>query len=249
MSPKSLRRFLLSDDASLGRDAGEDCSRLALSIPENIVEDNEDDENFATSAVSESALFTGLSPPPSQRGQSRGSSSATLLLNMAVPEPLSRAPPSVPDLDYLRVPRTLPPLCESSWYSPTSPPTSPDWRDPPSFVQSEDEDEDALSAFEDEAVSLRTNEAEKGSMDRFASNLATGLSTYSLPRTSLDDGKLTAATRNPLAAPGSPALIARDGTDVPVGNTSLLADPAEAGVSDLVHDLGWIAEFIQGREI
>ncbi|ORY59238.1 uncharacterized protein BCR38DRAFT_305751, partial [Pseudomassariella vexata] len=64
ISPESLRRFL-SGGAPVTPPAIEQAPQL--SIPEEIVEENEDDDNFATSAVSESVPFTTLSPPPFQR--------------------------------------------------------------------------------------------------------------------------------------------------------------------------------------
>lgn len=80
ISPESLRRFL-SDDAP--KDVSHE--RLELTIPDDIVEDNEDDDNFATSAKSESIpFFTMLSPPPAQRtfaSQSRPETPALLSPN------------------------------------------------------------------------------------------------------------------------------------------------------------------------
>lgn len=61
MSPDSLRRFL-SDDTSVVTPPADDAERLFLSIPDDIAE--EDDDNFATSAVSETGPKTILSPPP-----------------------------------------------------------------------------------------------------------------------------------------------------------------------------------------
>ncbi|OTA98927.1 hypothetical protein M426DRAFT_68830, partial [Hypoxylon sp. CI-4A] len=61
MSPESLRRFL-SDDRPPTPPVAEQTPKLL--IPDEIIEENEDDDNFATSAVSEHAPFTVLSPPP-----------------------------------------------------------------------------------------------------------------------------------------------------------------------------------------
>ncbi len=54
--------------------------------------------------------------------------------------------------------------------------------------------------------------------------LASAFSGYRLPRT--DQGKLVLAVDTSM---GSPALVARNGSDLPVGNTSLLTAP-HAGV-------------------
>lgn len=68
ISPESLRRFLV-DDAPTSR-PGSDHRPHCLTIPEDIAEEvDDDDDNFATSAISESfpVYTTRLSPPPSQR--------------------------------------------------------------------------------------------------------------------------------------------------------------------------------------
>jgi hypothetical protein len=106
ISPESLRRFLVDDDVP-----SSDSSTAATGatpapsvfIPEDIVEEAEDDDNFASSAQSESMLYTGLSPPPLQRGNSSGT-----ILQLpsadATPEAPTRAPPAPPadvDDDFL----------------------------------------------------------------------------------------------------------------------------------------------------
>ena len=77
ISPESLRRFL-SDDMP-PRPGSNLSEQPALIIPENIAEENEDDDNFATSAVSESQSFTtGLAPPPFQRPTSSETAPLTM---------------------------------------------------------------------------------------------------------------------------------------------------------------------------
>lgn len=61
MSPEDLWKFL-SDDVPTTSGPMDDAERLFLSIPDDIAE--EDDDNFATSAVSENGIKTILSPPP-----------------------------------------------------------------------------------------------------------------------------------------------------------------------------------------
>ncbi|KND91660.1 hypothetical protein TOPH_03763 [Tolypocladium ophioglossoides CBS 100239] len=66
ISPESLRRFL-SDDAP-PRPNSNSSHAPTLAIPENIAEEVDDDDNFATSATSENQVYaTYLSPPPFQR--------------------------------------------------------------------------------------------------------------------------------------------------------------------------------------
>ncbi|KAH8843230.1 hypothetical protein MCOR27_001955 [Pyricularia oryzae] len=85
MSPESLRRFL-SDDVPAEATPDTNTERLELAIPDDIVEENEDDDNFATSARSESIpYFTVLSPPPSQR----------TFASQSRPETPSLSPPSL----------------------------------------------------------------------------------------------------------------------------------------------------------
>lgn len=61
ISPEDLRKFL-SDDLPAAPAPMGDAERLFLSIPDDIAE--EDDDNFATSAVSDNGIKTILSPPP-----------------------------------------------------------------------------------------------------------------------------------------------------------------------------------------
>ncbi|KAK8041787.1 hypothetical protein PG993_006310, partial [Apiospora rasikravindrae] len=63
MSPEALRRFL-SDDMPVVTTPPVETSNPGLSIPEQIMEENEDDDNFASHAAAEVAPSTLLSPPP-----------------------------------------------------------------------------------------------------------------------------------------------------------------------------------------
>ncbi|KAK8048288.1 hypothetical protein PG994_010018 [Apiospora phragmitis] len=62
MSPEALRRFLSDDKPVVTTPPVE--SNPGLSIPEQIMEENEDDDNFASHAAAEVAPSTLLSPPP-----------------------------------------------------------------------------------------------------------------------------------------------------------------------------------------
>jgi hypothetical protein len=248
LTSESLRKFLAEESVIQGGDAEQ---RPSVIIPEDIVEENEDDENFATSAVSEVAPLTVLSPPPSQRSYSP-SPPAT----MVAP---ARRPPSVPRLEHVNLP---PPTShfsyDSSYYSPTSP-QSPDSSTPPPFYHSDEEDDgssarDESDFFPSPPMNCTEPDAEipGTASGPFTRSLGAALSTYSLPRSSAgnDDSKtnhLQGTVRNTL---GSPALVARNSTDVPVGNTSLLASPIpDAGLDDLVSELSWMAGAIHGKFI
>ncbi|KAF2995146.1 hypothetical protein E8E14_003946 [Neopestalotiopsis sp. 37M] len=67
MSPESLRRFLLDNKPVVQSPV---LHSQKLIIPDDIAEENEDDDNFATSATSEHASYNALSPPPFKRTQS-----------------------------------------------------------------------------------------------------------------------------------------------------------------------------------
>ncbi|KAK3897807.1 hypothetical protein C8A05DRAFT_38617 [Staphylotrichum tortipilum] len=195
ISPESLRRFLV-DDAPLEHD--DENSRPAIDIPEDIVEENEDDDNFATSAVSETMEFTGLSPPPP-----RAASPATTILSstseVLLPAPLSRhhtlTIPAVPSRPAPSLPtlNTSAPTAASSSatdfpLSAICPALSPHSPSQSGFYVSDDEDEE--DEDDDEALLPIMGTAELPLPTPFARNLNATLSTYSLPRTA-DAGKET----------------------------------------------------------
>ncbi|KZL80765.1 hypothetical protein CI238_09169, partial [Colletotrichum incanum] len=67
LSPESLRRFL-SDDNPFAGASPSTYGRPIVAIPDDIAEENDDDENFANSALSEiNPYATSLSPPPFKR--------------------------------------------------------------------------------------------------------------------------------------------------------------------------------------
>ncbi|WYZ40645.1 hypothetical protein EsH8_IV_000986 [Colletotrichum jinshuiense] len=73
LSPESLRRFLSDDNPFSGATASP-YGRPTVVIPDDIAEENDDDENFANSALSDiSPYTTSLSPPPFKRCHSDSS--------------------------------------------------------------------------------------------------------------------------------------------------------------------------------
>ena len=250
MSPDSLRRFLSDDAPSMAEP--ELTERLALAIPEDIAEENEDDDNFATSATSESLHFTVLSPPPSQHSRSRcttpmpGLEDAThtspepAAINSTILAPPTRAAPRIPDFAPIDLPKHTP---ETFFLDPTvltpASPESTASNDIPSFYHSDDEDEQ-----DDDGPQLPQLGARLAGTDYFSGRFSKTLSAYSLPLAS-DPGDKLAAEEPATNQLGSPALVARNGTDVPVGNTSLLASPIpNSGLDELVSELGWMAGII-----
>ncbi|KAK4241690.1 hypothetical protein C8A03DRAFT_40911 [Achaetomium macrosporum] len=246
ISPESLRKFLV-DDTPLDQELDES-NRPAIDIPEDIVEENEDDDNFATSAVSETGQFTGLSPPP-QRALSPAAtvpsatdSAAPESSYLGIPAAPTRPPPRAPTLEITTSthdPQSDFPL--SALRSQPSP-QSPDSASLPGFDLSEDEEDD-----EEDSLPLP---GAASSLDRpmmaknpFAWNLAATLSTYSLPRTAGTEGKLSNAGVG-AAQPAALSAVTADGNA-----TSLLTgcEIPDAGLGDLFSELGWMADWIKGE--
>ena len=257
MSPESLRRFLVDDY----EDEIDVAERPSIAIPEDIAEEFEDDDNFATSAASETQPVTVLSPPPMQRALSSHSQSSaatelardragTPSLALQIPTAPTRTPPSVPFPEVETACYQSRFSIDSSVCSEDDAPRSPDSPSLPSFYHSESEEEDTLSANDDATPSLPPPAIHAQTHPAIARNLEATLSTYSLPKSTADEGKSTANTRPSLETFGSPALLARNGTDVPLGNTSLLTSPIpDSGLEELVNELSWMADIISGKAI
>ncbi|KAK0621150.1 hypothetical protein B0T17DRAFT_495008 [Bombardia bombarda] len=258
ISPESLRRFL--SDTPTEEEHRTNDHRPAIIIPEDIVEENEDDDNFATSALSENLPFTGLSPPPTQRSTTPSPPSTIVSLSnplpkasvvepqteKTVPAAPTRPPPPVPHALSVTVPGPQSYFSFSDYgiFSHNSP-KSPGSNSLPSFYHSEDDEEEDVSAYDGDVRKPQTLAKR---------NFDATLSTYSLPRSSLQDDaavKLGSSVVN--VASASPTIVARgDGTDdvVPfqVGNTSslLTSHIPNSGLDNLLSELGWMANVIRG---
>ncbi|AEO57535.1 hypothetical protein MYCTH_2079474 [Thermothelomyces thermophilus ATCC 42464] len=291
MSPESLRRFLV-DDAAPAEAEHEDNSRPAIDIPEDIAEENEDDDNFATSAVSETMPFTGLSPPPPRSLSPAGSTISTLNKkkeeavppgaqnsHTAVPSAPTRQPPLLPTISTARAYVPHPGEFPLSALACQPFPDSPDSGSPPGFCLSEAEEEEEEE--EDLDVDMDMDMAEKGRDGALASstagavghpksplvarNIAATLSTYSLPRTAgTDAGKLVAAvggtgstgtgtgtgdattttTNIPPVSSNDERLASSTAADAVSGPLLLTSPIPDAGLEDLVTELGWMVETI-----
>ncbi|KAM0334401.1 hypothetical protein ACHAQA_001427 [Verticillium albo-atrum] len=263
ISPESLRRFLADDNVTPAASTVAE-ERPTLSIPEDIVEENEDDLNFATSAVSENNPYaTCLSPPPFKRSHSDSSmptvtNGSQMTLTQYVSSTTDRAG-TQEALSSPHRPRSSRPhlgldISESRFsMSSTSSVVSQELRSPddetPSFYDSNDEEDDLLSSNESDTFSykpLSLMNTRKESLDQ----ALTPIAGYSLPqgtdhgsKHSLQDPR---GASNPL---GSPALIARSDVGMPMGNTSLLAGPSDHGIDDFVNEMNWMVEIIRGRDV
>ncbi|KAL2271802.1 hypothetical protein VTJ83DRAFT_1173 [Remersonia thermophila] len=232
ISPESLRRFLI-DDTPLEhhhphQDSQEDGTmRLPIiQIPEDIAEENEDDDNFATSAISADSVFftTGLSPPPAPH-HPPASAATTTTTSTVLPvsrfstclSPPGRAAPRVTRLNL--APATLGRGLSSGALASPFPafPRSPDSTHSthsslPDFDLSDDEDDGSCEGEEEEDDERHAVEAPQPSPFFLShSHLAVDKSR---------DGPAAAALTSPIAE--------------------------DAGLGELVNELGWMAEVIRG---
>ncbi|KAI0011769.1 hypothetical protein F4779DRAFT_626292 [Xylariaceae sp. FL0662B] len=252
ISPESLRRFL-SEDLPPSPVVE---SAPKLSIPDEIVEETDDDDNFATSAVSESAPVTTLSPPPFQRSSSSSSiqddknaSTVTIVPEILprdadIPSDLVNIQPTTSNIDLDK------PRSHFSFSTVSSNVTSPNSQSTDSrdfsqlsfFEETDDEDEDMVSNGDEFFLIQGTRQ----SIDKHPRIPFTG---YSLPQPAMHSDKHPNTGSIPMTVIGSPALVARNENDVPVGNTNLLSRTGiDGGLDDLVSEMGWIADVIQPRD-
>jgi hypothetical protein len=200
-----------------------------LTIPDDVIEEDEDDENFAASAVSESLPFvTGLSPPPFQRSSSSESIKHDAEAgNSTVSIPRPQLSVQTPALDRSQPISAVTNETNSAPQWPVSTKdkatTSPLHEDVPmSFYDDEDDDDDVMSSNEEDGHFPPIPIA-KSRLHSF-----TG---YSLPR-HIEETKDAFAPHQAFAAPISPKLI-------PSGS-NLLETHVEAGLDDFVSELGWM---------
>ncbi|KAK6950277.1 hypothetical protein Daesc_008603 [Daldinia eschscholtzii] len=259
ISLETLERFL-SDDLPQAVPAAEP-SRLY--IPDEIVEENEDDDNFATSAVSETAPFTMLSPPPFQRSFS--SSSARDYNNEST---ATIIPPRIPEdsdaTDSAGVPSTMPKLrldnvprshfsfsTTSSSFVSTSSPQSIESRDLNQFSFFDDSDDEKDDVFPSENEPFAVQGARRGSnagraVRKYNDSPITG---YSLPQTTTHEKKPLNTSRVSTTALGT-GLVTRLDSGVALSNADILSRPSiDSGLDDLVSDMGWMADVIQSKFI
>ncbi|KAI0382858.1 hypothetical protein F5Y04DRAFT_279633 [Hypomontagnella monticulosa] len=256
MSPESLRRFL-SDDLP---ETPAVVEQPKLFIPDEIIEENEDDDNFATSAVSETAPFTMLSPPPFQRSLSSsttastnskynnsGSTSTIVPTENPQNEDIAFAPTDVPPIMTnfaLDAPRSHFSFStiSSSVVSPNSPRSigSRDLNQFSFFDDSEDEGEGGFSTEDDPFTTQGSRRPSERSIPKHIHSPITG---YSLPQPTSGEKHLNTGST-------SPDLVARLDSGVALGNPNLLGRPGiDTGLDDLVNDMGWMADVIQPKFI
>ncbi|KAI0115166.1 hypothetical protein F4814DRAFT_309349 [Daldinia grandis] len=259
ISLETLERFL-SDDLPQAVPVAEP-SRLY--IPDEIVEENEDDDNFATSAVSETAPFTMLSPPPFQRSLSSSSardynngSTATIIspqtTQNSVTTDIVGVPSVIANLRFDDIPRSHFSFSttSSSFVSASSPQSteSHDLNQFSFFDESDDEREDIFPTVDGSfAVQGTRRSSNAGRSIRKYSD--SPITSYSLPRAITHGDKPLDTSRISTTALGTD-LDTRLDSGVALDSTDLLSRPSiDAGLDDLVSDMGWMANVIQHKFI
>ncbi|KAL6864293.1 hypothetical protein J3F83DRAFT_743282 [Trichoderma novae-zelandiae] len=238
ISPSSLSR-ILREGSQAARLPSHTAQLPPLKIPEDVIEeDEEEDEDFAPSAISESLPFvTVLSPPPFQRSSSaasvkRGTEADSSSYPAAKPKLSVRAP----SLDRSQPISAVVNETKSAheWSVPRRDriTTSPLHEDVPmSFYDDEDDDDD-------EVVSSNEDEGHFPPPLVSQSRL-TSFKGYSLPR-HMEETKDTFIHQQAFTYRSSPKLLP-DGSNLP--NTHV-----EAGLNKFVSELGWIAGAIDIRD-
>lgn len=253
ISPESLRQFLVDDVPPPPDSAANDLPSLSISSEFDYVVDEDDDENFATSAISENQVFgTSLSPPPFQRSVSmcavpqdiKNSSSLTLTIKTDVQEEAFNeqqlsAPTSahqLPKLDTNEISQCnwSPTISSSTFTTPMSPQSLED--ETTCYYDSNDDDDDILSNIDGDYLSYRC-----------PSNMPNGeaFKGYSLPRRSAED-KVLESANSPTRGVSTSLLTARD-SDVPIPGTNYLGKPIDTGLDDFVSELGLMVEVISNK--
>ncbi|OTA89657.1 hypothetical protein M434DRAFT_34181 [Hypoxylon sp. CO27-5] len=256
MSPESLMRFL-SDDRPQTPSAMELAPKLL--IPDEIAEENEDDDNFATSATSETAPFTMLSPPPFQRSMSSPSIKGDSNASTTTIVPTDIRPDASATSQPIDVPSKKPTIDSDApqshfSYSTTSSslasPQSMKSRDPNQISFFDDSDNESEDAFPNEDESFMLQGDRRGSERGIPKHIHSPITGYSLPQPGTLSEKYLDTSRLPTAALGSPDLVARLDSGVSLGNANILGRPGmDAGLDDLVNDMGWMADVIQPKFI
>lgn len=218
MSPESLRRFLSEDLPS--RPGSNLSERPALVIPEDIAEENEDDDNFAASAISETQPYlTSLSPPPFQRSVSSETTPLTIKnlssLTLTTERPTSNPQqPISQSLDSQAQMSNLTSATSSVMASPVTASTP----------------EDELMTFYDDSNNddedMRSNTSDILPIQGLPA-LRSKFTGYSLPGIG-EDGERKSSHRPTFGAQNAP----------------LLPTPVDTGVDDFVSEMGWMVNSI-----
>lgn len=248
MSPEDLRRFLMDDQPACPPSNQVDWSLLA--IPHDIMEEVDDDDNFATSAVSETQSFaTSLSPPPSKRPATSGTAALSLANSSALTLVPARSKSrhgertvevEIPSSTFLEErPAQQSKSCPSAASSVVGSPISSHSHDEElaSFYDSnDDDDDDASSSHASEMPSsLLSSQARTSAFNG-----------YSLPRHT--EGSKLAVTQQPtIANCPSPQLLANSDAGMPASSTTFLDSSIVPGLDDFASELDWMVHNIGNK--
>jgi hypothetical protein len=229
------------------------------------VEDNEndDDDNFASSAVSDGQSYvTRLSPPPFKRSLSSESVNADLFHSTSLRPisaksskqsfleitsvPASAVIPSRPRLETLR-PRINP--ATSFFLSPATPnPTTSFFLSPatPNFPEDEginffdltDDEDDVVSSNNSDILAFQPAPGMVSTTDSFEC--------YSLPE-SRGHGSKIVETQSSYPKVNSPSLLPQSESGFAVSENNFLGAPIDTGLDDFAAELGWMADIIGSK--
>ncbi|PTB71343.1 hypothetical protein M440DRAFT_1148289 [Trichoderma longibrachiatum ATCC 18648] len=231
ISPSSLSRILREGRRHPPRVPSHTAQLPPLKIPQDVIEHDDEDEDFTASAISESLPFaTVLSPPPFQRSLSSetvkqtteaGSSSTIAKPSLSVPISLPKQKQPISAVTNETMLAYEWPVTGTEQVA-----KSPNQEDVPmSFYDDEEDDDDVLSSNEDEGHVPPAPSSQ---------SLLSSFKGYSLP--GHVEEKNSAFLQQTYAYRSSLKLLS--------DRSNLLDTPIEAGLDDFVSELRWIAAAI-----
>lgn len=249
ISPESLRRFLTEDPPS--RPGSNRSERPTLIIPEDIAEENEDDDNFATSTISEYPPFAmGLSPPPAQRPTTPRESAPLTSKNLSSLTLATLCPPSrgqdtmEKDTAVCTGENEMPSL-EIPTQAPSTDLTSAASSVMASPLSALTPDEEMLTFYDDSNDEDEEVPAPGLSVRRKAVPLRSRFTGYSLPQQGDNRKKFelqaTGARLNP------PSLVAEPLSPADTLSKVLLS-PVDTGLDDFLNELGLIVDTVGTKD-
>ncbi|KJK79483.1 hypothetical protein H634G_05074 [Metarhizium anisopliae BRIP 53293] len=249
ISPESLRRFLIEDPPLPPVTALSNPPPRALHIPSEVAEDiDDDDDNFATSAIPETPVFaTRLSPPPFQRCVSSdskpqtitSSSSPTLAIRPASSQQgkeskksgvVEEGSPQLPKLDTTEAGQCgrSPSVSSTAFDTPMSPQSLAE--ELPPFYDSNDDD-DVLSSNDGDSSAYRPH-AGPSTKPSFKG--------YSLPRHAEEHKSADGSCPGMMGFHTETAFSKAHESTVPISGPNFLNGPMDTGLGldDFVNELG-----------
>ncbi|KAI0526571.1 hypothetical protein F5B22DRAFT_166058 [Xylaria bambusicola] len=256
MSPESLRKFLSDDMPAVQANAE---STPGFSIPDDIeeeIEENDDDDNFANTAVSENNSFTNLSPPPFQiGGLSAPPASHTRNAIQTLTPPVFSVEGSLSTAQRskyptkLEIPRSHSTLsvASSSMASAASAQSNISQSlSQFSFFDDSDDEEDLASYAG--GPTLLGDAEQDDEQKQNASGLQAPITSYSLPQAVTNNKDLH--TNNVLQPLESPTLVAPNDSGIPVDmNNPFHLPDVDVGLDDLVGDADWMKDVLPQKTL